>query len=202
METSAVLTYLTTLAALTLTPGPLVAVLAARSANADRAGACAIAVGICAGDVIVILAICAGLGFWLQANPEVFSVAKYGGAVALCWMAWRMWFSVKADEDEASPPTGVLAAVAAGLLICLSSPQTVVIYLILLPRVLDLTAIQPNDAAILILLTALVLLAIFMSVILLAEGMQRLLNSEGGSRLWQRSTSMVVALSAVWIMVS
>lgn len=48
MEPTALFAYMITLAALTLTPGPLVAVLAARSASSDRRGACA-------GEILVFL---------------------------------------------------------------------------------------------------------------------------------------------------
>lgn len=103
MEPTALFTYAATLFALTLVPGPLVAVLAARSANRDRRGACALAVGICAGDIVVVFAICAGLGYWLQAHPEVFAFAKYAGVCFLLWMAIRMWIDSAVPLDNAVP---------------------------------------------------------------------------------------------------
>lgn len=79
MAAAALPTYRATLGALTLAPGPLVAVLAVRSASRDRAGASGLAIGRCRG---VILALCAGLGFWLQTHPGMFIAANHAGGVS------------------------------------------------------------------------------------------------------------------------
>ncbi|MCL7942288.1 LysE family translocator [Halomonas sp. ATCH28] len=199
MELTALVTYMITLAALTLAPGPLVAVLAARSASRDRRGACAIAIGICSGDILVILTICAGLGYWLQAHPEVLTFAKYAGVGFLLWMAVRMWFQSEVTTDHSLPVAGSAASFLTGLAICLGSPQTVVMYLILLPRVADLTMVRLQDAIFLIFATFGTLFGVFLLIILLAETMQRVLYSSNAACLWARGMSLTVALSALWI---
>ncbi|MBS9404574.1 LysE family translocator [Halomonas sp. TRM85114] len=201
MELTALCTYVITLAALTLAPGPLVAVLAARSASRDRRGACAIAIGICAGDILVILTICAGLGFWLQAHPEVFTFAKYAGVGFLLWMALRMWLQSEVATDHSLPVSGGATSFLTGLAICLSSPQTVVMYLVLLPRVTDLTLVRWQDAILLIVATIGALFGVFLLVILLAGTMQSVLRSSYAMHLWARGMSLTVALSAMWIFV-
>lgn len=201
MELTAVFTYMLTLAALTLAPGPLVAVLAARSAGFDRRGACAIAIGICAGDILVIVTICAGLGFWLQAHPQVFTSAKYAGVGFLLWMAARMWHQSTVSANHSLPVAGSAASFLTGVAICLSSPQTVVMYLVLLPRVADLTMVRLQDALLLILATLGALFGVFLLVIVLAGTMQRALHSSNALRLWARGMSLTVALSAIWIFV-
>ncbi|MBB3189995.1 LysE family translocator [Halomonas cerina] len=202
MELTALFTYMMTLAALTLAPGPLVAVLVARSASRDRRGACAIAIGICAGDILVILTICAGLGFWLQAHPEVFTFAKYAGVGFLLWMAVRMWLQSEVSMDPSLPVVGSAASFLTGFAICLSSPQTVVMYAVLLPRVADLTMVRLQDAIFLIFATISALFGVFLLIILLAETMQRALHSSNVARLWARGMSLTVALSAIWIFVA
>lgn len=202
MELTALFTYMLTLAALTLAPGPLVAVLAARSASRDRRGACAIAIGICAGDILVIVTICAGLGFWLQAHPEVFTSARYAGAGCLLWMAARMWLQSAVSADPSLPAAGRAASFLTGLAICLSSPQTLVMYLVLLPRVADLTAVRLQDALYLILATLGALFGVFVLIIWLAGSLQRALHSSSAVRLWGRGMSLTVALSALWLFVA
>jgi len=190
-----------TLGALTLAPGPLVAVLAARSASMDRPGACAMAVGICAGDVLVILTICAGLGFWLQAHPEIFSIAKYAGVGLLLWVAIRMWQAPIATTEHAAQASGILASALTGFAVCLSSPQTVVMYLVLLPRVIDLTLVNAREIAILIAATVAALLAVFVMIILFSEVTKRVLKSSTGVMIWSRSMSLTIAASAIWVLV-
>lgn len=198
MEATALLTYVATLGALTLAPGPLVAVLAARSASQDRAGACALAIGMCVGDVLVILAICAGLGFWLQAHPEIFTVAKYAGVGLLLWMAFRMW-SASAPIDHPAPACGIISSALVGFAVCLSSPQTVVMYLVLLPRVIDLAVVRAQETLMLIAATIMALLGVFLLVIFFADVMQKLLRSSAGVVLWARGTSLTMATSAVGV---
>lgn len=65
LGSSALFTYMAALTALTLTPGPLVATLAARAAGGGRRGACALAFGICAGDQLIILAVAVRAGAFL-----------------------------------------------------------------------------------------------------------------------------------------
>lgn len=202
MEPTALFTYTATLAALTLAPGPLVAVLAARSASLDRRGACALALGICAGDIVVVLAICAGLGYWLQGHPEVFAFAKYAGVGFLLWMAIRMWLESKVALDHPVPISGTAVSLFTGFAICLSSPQTVVMYLVLLPRVADLTVIRLQDAILLILATIGALFGVFLIVILLAGTLQKALRSPAAVALWGRGMSLTVVLSAVWVLFS
>jgi len=199
MEPTALLTYALTLSAITLVPGPLVAVLAARAACCDRLGACALAIGICIGDILVILAICAGFGFWPQAHPEIFTFAKYAGVGLLGWIAIRMWRSSAHSADRPVPTVSFAALTLSGLALCLSSPQTVVMYLVLLPRVADLTAIRTQEVILLILATSVALLGVFLLVIVLAGAIQRLLRSPNGVALWGRSMSMIVAMSAAWV---
>lgn len=199
MDAAAILTYMATLGALTLAPGPLVAVLAARSASQDRAGACALAIGMCAGDVLVILAICAGLSFWLQAHPEIFAVAKYAGAGLLFWMALRMWSASVRPSAYPASACGIIPSALVGFAVCLSSPQTVVMYLVLLPRVVDLAVMRAQETLMLIGATVLALLGVFFLVIFFADVMQKLLRSSAGVVLWARGTSLTIAISAVGV---
>lgn len=201
MEPTALFTYMITLAALTLAPGPLVAVLAARSASSDRRGACAVAIGICAGDILVILTICAGLGFWLQAHPEVFTTAKYVGVCFLLWMAIRMWHQSGVATVHFLPVAGSAASFVTGFAVCLSSPQTLVMYLVLLPGVADLTLVRLQDVIFLTLATIGALLGVFLLIILLAGTLQRALHSSSAALLWARGMSLTVAISAIWIFV-
>ena len=202
MEPIALFTYAATLSALTLAPGPLVAVLAARSAGRDRRGACALAIGICAGDILVVFAICAGLGYWLQAHPEVFAFAKYAGVGFLLWMAVRMWVDSAKPLDNAVPTSGTAVSLFTGFAICLSSPQTVVMYLVLLPRVADLTAIRPQDMLLLIIATIGALSGVFLLVILMAGSLQKAIRSPASVVLWGRGMASAVVLSAGWVLFS
>lgn len=191
---------MTTLAALTLVPGPLVAVIAAQAAGRDLRGAFALAAGICAADVLVIVAISLGLGFWLHDHPAVIAAAKLAGVGYLLWKAFDIWRQSRITNDHHAPSTGIVGSALAGFTLCLSSPQTVVIYLVLLPNVVDLSAIRPQETTFIVLATILTLSMVFLTIILAAGTMRMMLRSQTGTALWGRCMSLAVAVSAVWML--
>lgn len=158
------------------------------------------ALGICLGDIVVILAICGGIGFWLKANPEIFDFARYAGFGFLIWIAINTWRTSAVSVENPIMTGQLLPLVASGLALCLSSPQTLIMYLVLLPSVADVTMIGLNEIMLVILATMIALLGVFLVVILLAGGAQRLLRSPRLAAMWGRTMSGVIALSAVWVL--
>lgn len=117
-------------------------------------------------------------------------------------MAVRMWLQSEVSTYHSLPVAGCSASFLTGFAICLSNPQTVVMYLVLLSRVADLTMVRLQDAIFLIFATLGALFGVFLLIILLAETMQSALHSSSATRLWARSMSLTVALSAIWIFVA
>lgn len=200
MDASALLAYCLTLIALTAAPGPLVAVLAARSANRDRVGAWAFAAGICAGDIAVIVAIALGFGIWLQSRPEIFLAARYFGGAYLLWLAARMWIDAGAVRANRPTRSNSCACLLAGFAACLSSPQTIVLYLALLPKVIAPADIGAQEIAILITATCVALMIVFLMVIALAHYARQLLCSSSASTATGRVMASCVALASIWVM--
>lgn len=75
-----------------------------------------------------------------------------------------------------------------------------VMYLVLLPRVADLTVIRPQDMILLIIATICALSGVFLLVILLAGTLQKALRSPASVALWGRGMASAVVLSAVWVL--
>ena len=199
MGASALSAYFLTVLAVTAAPGPLVAVLAARTLARDRGGAVAFATGICFGDVLVVALICAGLGPWVQAKPELFDAAKWVGAAYLFWLATRMWRDARQPAASARQRRS-LASAAAGLATCLSSPQTILLYLVLLPGVIEIERVDALAFGMLAAVTCAALAAVFAGVIVLAGRAQQLLASPGKSRACGRCMALTVAGTALWIL--
>jgi threonine/homoserine/homoserine lactone efflux protein len=83
--------YFVALVAYAASPGPLMAVLVARSLGNDWKGATVFAAGLCAGEVIAVIAVVLGIGIWAQTNPQLLAIAKYAGVAYLFWLALKMW---------------------------------------------------------------------------------------------------------------
>ncbi|MEM7257983.1 MAG: LysE family transporter [Pseudomonadota bacterium] len=73
-----VVAYFAVLASLTLAPGPLSAILVAKTLAGDRSGALIFGSGIALGDTLIIILVCSGMGTWLTNTPLVFTLVFAG----------------------------------------------------------------------------------------------------------------------------
>ena len=135
--------YTSVIVALTLAPGPLLALTISRSLRNDKAGALAFAMGIAAGDVLVILMIFGGLGLWLQSIPELYTFAKFAALAYFLYIAYGIWCHTDPENlSEALHKPVALTDVVAGMVTCIVSPQTILAYLMLLPRLVDVSDVS------------------------------------------------------------
>lgn len=200
MDYTALAAYFATLAALTAAPGPIVAVLVARSLGSDARGAAAFAAGLCLGDVLAVCAIAMGVGSLAQSQPEWFSVAKYAGIAYLLWLSFKIWNSSSAIGAHDGRNSGLLASTGAGLALCLGNPSTILIYMLLLPTVAP-QGIGSADQLILVLLVTFAAVGVvFFGSILLARQFKRVLSSPRASIILSRATALIIAATAVWML--
>jgi len=106
--------FIITLIAMAVAPGPAALVILARAVAGDKRGATGFGAGFALGGLVIISAVCFGLGAVLSSVPVFFEYAKY---VMLAYMLWLAWGIVNTgldiDEDKAAPKSS-LAAVPAG----------------------------------------------------------------------------------------
>lgn len=197
MDYPSVIAYFVALAALTASPGPIMAVVIARAAGRDGQGAMAFAAGLCLGDVLAVLAVAAGLGFWAQTQPAWFALVKYVGIAYLLWLAVGMW-NARAETAEIHK-SGKLASFGAGLAVCLGNPSTILIHMLLLPSIAPagVTSLQQMMQIALIVLSAVGL--VFFGTILLARQLNRALPASASPILFSRITAAVIAVTSVWM---
>lgn len=200
MEYSAFLAYFAALAALTAAPGPVVAVLVARSLGRDTRGATAFAAGLCAGDVLAVCAVALGVGVWAEGRPEWFAAAKYAGVAYLLWLSFRMWHDSSSIAPAQQRKAGWLGSAGAGIALCLGNPSTVLIYVLLLPSVAPNGVNSVQQLSLLLLVTFAAVGAVFFGAILLARQVSRLMASPASSNRFSRITAAMVAITALWIL--
>lgn len=200
MDYTALAAYFAALAALTAAPGPVVAVLVARSLGSDARGALAFATGLCLGDVLAVCAVAMGVGSLAQSSPEWFTVAKYAGVAYLLWLAYRIWTDSSAIDAAEPRRRSLLASTGAGLALCLGNPSTVLIYMLLLPTVAP-TGIGSADHLMLVLLVTFAAVGgVFFGAILLARQFNRVISSARSSILLSRATAVIIAGTSLWIL--
>lgn len=202
MDHTSLFAYFVAVVALTAAPGPIVAVLVARSLGRDTGGATAFAAGLCLGDLLAVVAIAMGIGTLADSGPQWFALAKYAGVAYLLWLSFGMW-SARSDQAGAQPGRrGWLASGGAGLALCLGNPSTILIYLLLLPTVAPEGIQSGQQLSIVALVTVVAVGTVFFGAILLARQVKRVIASPASTVIVNRATAAVTALTSVWILVA
>lgn len=200
MDYSALAAYFAALAALTAAPGPVVAVLVARSIGRDSGGATAFAAGLCLGDLLAVCAIAMGLGAWADSGPQWFSLAKYAGVAYLLWLSLGIWND--SSQVSAAEPRrgGWLASTGAGIAVCLGNPSTILIYMLLLPTVAPAGIQTADQLALVIAVTLAAVGAVFFGAIVLARQVKRVIGSPASTMVMNRITAVLIAATSLWIL--
>lgn len=200
MDYSALVAYFAALAALTAAPGPVVAVLVARSIGSDAKGAAAFAAGLCLGDVLAVGAIALGVGALAKTSPEWFAWARYAGVAYLLWLAFRIWTDSPARGDGRAQASGLLASTGAGLALCLGNPSTALIYMLLLPTIAPGGITTPSELLLVLIVTFAAVGIVFFGAVLMARQLKRLIVSPRATTIISRVTAGVIVVTALWML--
>lgn len=200
MEHSALLAYFVAVVALTAAPGPIMAVLVARSVGRDVGGATAFAGGLVFGDLVAVCAVALGVGVWAEAKPELFALAKYAGVAYLLWLSVKIWNDVSSASRSETRRGGTLASFSAGTALCLGNPSTILIYMLLLPGVAPHGFGGGNQLPLIIATTVTAVALVFFGSILLARQLNRIIVSPASSTMLGRLVAATIAATAIWIL--
>lgn len=191
--------YFVALVAYAASPGPLMAVLVARSLGNDWKGAAVFAAGLCVGEVIAVIAVVLGIGIWAQTNPELLAIAKYAGVAYLLWLAARMWNDRSEVASVKLGRAGWLTSGGAGVALCLGNPATLLMQMLLLPLVAPEGVTSFDHMALVVLVTFAAFGIVFFGTIPLARQFQRIISSPRSSSVLNRATAGVIAVTSAWI---
>jgi threonine/homoserine/homoserine lactone efflux protein len=191
--------YTAALVAYAASPGPLMAVLVARSLGKDWKGATAFAGGLCLGEVIAVVGVLLGIGVWAQTKPELLALAKYLGIAYLLWLAVKMWSDRAGVSSAGLSKAGWLASAVAGVALCLGNPATLLMQMLLLPIVAPQGAVSFEHTGLVVLATFGAFGIVFFGTIPLARQFNRIITSPGASVLLSRITAVVIGITALWM---
>jgi homoserine/homoserine lactone efflux protein len=181
-------------------PGPLMAVLIARSISRDRIGATAFAAGLCTGTLIIVLAVAMGVGIWAQGRPELLQTAKYVGVAYLMWLALGMWNSQSSFTAAHQHKGDRFASVCAGVLLCFGNPSVLLFYMLMLPTVAPTGVAGLEHLALVVVVTLVSAAAVFFGTVLLADRLNSIVASPASSGRFSRIASTMTVATAVWIL--
>lgn len=191
--------YFLALFAYAISPGPLMAVLVARSLGNDWKGATAFAAGLCLGEVIAVVAVVFGIGIWAQTNPELLSIAKYLGIAYLLWLAVKMWRDRSGVASAETQKAGWLTSASAGVALCLGNPATLLMQMLLLPMVAPTGVLGVEHMVLVVLVTFAAFGLVFFGTIPLARQFNRIIASPSSTSAFSRISAVVIGLTSVWM---
>ena len=120
---------------LTVSPGPGVLYVTARSIAQGRAAGFVSAFGIESGEVIWLVATATGVAALLEASEQALAVLRFAGAAYLIYLGVQRWREV--DPIERPPKASLPKLYGQGVITQIVNPKVAVFFVAFLPQFLD-----------------------------------------------------------------
>lgn len=199
MTRAGLVTYALALGVAAAIPGPGVVALVARALGSGFGAAMAFLVGLILGDLTYLAAAIFGLSLIAEAFGTAFVVVRYGAALYLAYLAFRLWRAAgSAARFESEARDRPLTSFVAGLTITLGNPKTIVFYLAILPTLVDLRGLTATDFVTLVIVTAAILLAVMTPYAALAARARESLRRPAFRARLNRGAAAIMAGAAAW----
>ena len=200
MQTADLISYFISLIAIAVAPGPMLLLLMTRAASRDIKGAIGFSVGAAFGSLTIITAVCFGLSAWLTEVPQVLAYSKYIMLAYILWIARDMWANrFDMNADVAAPRSGLGLAIVAGFTTCILSPYMLVLFPLLLPEVMDITAIAMPHFLIVAVTTFAAEAVAALGIVALASQLRRITQTPRGTLLMNRGLALLLAGGGGWM---
>jgi threonine/homoserine/homoserine lactone efflux protein len=186
-------------------PGPGIVGIVARSLGFGFRAAMFMVFGLILGDLTFLTASLFGLALLAHQLGELFLVVKLAGAAYLLYLGWKLWraparpVGTEAATGLREPP---LRSLASGLLLTLGNPKTMVLYLAILPTVIDTHGVTLTAAAELAAVAVVVLLAVLSVYAAVAARARRFFTSSKAMQRLNRSTGVIMIGAAAGVAAS
>lgn len=163
MTIASSITFFFVLAGLAAMPSSSVALVVARTAASGTRHGFAVALGIVAGDLLLMALAILGMAALAAQLGAFFAVIRYAAALYLIWFGVGLIRSWRGSRDggarvaqaRPTPRGGLATSFGAGLLLTLGDIKAIFFYASLLPTFVDLTALSGATVAWLVLVTIL-----------------------------------------------
>jgi threonine/homoserine/homoserine lactone efflux protein len=197
MDLSALLIFAGTVALVAGSPGPSVAALVARVIARGYQGVIPFLAAMWIGEAIWLAFAIFGLAVIAQTFHLAFLVIKYLGLGYLAYLAYKMWIApVAVMEGELPKADSSFRLFLTGLAITLGNPKIMVLYLALLPTIIDLAHVTLIGWGELTLTMFVVLAAIDLSYVLLAGRVRQFIRSARAMRAANKCSAVAMGGAA------
>ncbi|MEM0990970.1 MAG: LysE family translocator [Pseudomonadota bacterium] len=152
--------YAFALFVLVVTPGPVVVATIARTLSTGWRSSMPLAGGVAVCDMIWPLTAIFGLAALVEVYGEIMQVLRYGGALILIWMGWRLITGSKEALETAPDPALMRRTAwqgfAAGFLVNIGNPKAILFFVGILPNLFDIAVLTAPDILLIVGISALV----------------------------------------------
>jgi len=177
---------------LTVSPGPGVLYVTARSLSQGRAAGFASMLGIESGEVVWIVAAATGVAALLSTSTAALGILRWAGAAYLVYLGVQRW---RQAEEPSAPRRAALATIfAQGFVTQIFNPKVAVFFVAFLPQFLNPAQPIPAQVAALGAVYVAVAVAVDAAYVLAASAISKRFLS---SRTVQRRTGRVAAATYV-----
>jgi threonine/homoserine/homoserine lactone efflux protein len=124
---------------LVVLPGPSVLFVIGRALAIGRVGALLSVVGNAVGMFVQVVAIALGLGVVLEQSIVLFTIVKFAGAAFLVYLGIQAirHRNRRVSTSETDAPTSAWRSLAAGAVVGVTNPKSVVFFIAVLPQFVD-----------------------------------------------------------------
>ncbi len=184
-----------------ITPGPGVFAILARSMTKGVRACVSLSLGMVLSDIIYLVMACYGLAAIASTWETAFLVIRYAGAAYLMYLGWKMWFSPVADSSLESEggSKGEIASFIQGFMISASNPKVILFYVAFLPTFMDLTVLSGAD---IVLASFLAFIALFLGLTIISIGAsqaRRLMKSERSMKSLNKTAGGIMASAGAFL---
>jgi len=197
---TALLLFAGTVLAVAASPGPSIAALVARVIASGYRSVLPFLAAMWIGEAMWLCLAASGASYIAQSFHTFFVILKYCGVAYLLYLAWKMW-TAPAVVNEGNLPgeDSPWRLFLTGMAITLGNPKIMVLYLAILPSLIDLSGITVLGIAELVAVLMVVLISVDLAWVAVAAQARRWLKSPRAVRIANRVSATAMGGAAIAI---
>jgi len=198
MTPESAIIFFITIIIFSITPGPGVFAIMAKSMTGGVQPCISLALGMALSDVVYLILACYGLSAIAEQWGSVFTLIRIAGAIYLIYLGWKMWRN-RAKYIEPDSDKNKMAGFVTGFLISASNPKVILFYVAFLPSFMDLSSLSVNDIMLVSFLTFTGLMIGLMSIAFSAAWARRFFRSEKAMTGLNRVAGSIMISAGVYL---
>lgn len=202
MSFESALTFFIAIFVFSITPGPGVFAILAKSLTQGVIKTMPLSAGMTCADIMYLVMACFGLATIAHQWEMLFIAIRYLGAMYLIYLGWKMWTApanVNMQNTETNSRKDGWSAALQGFLISASNPKVVLFYIAFLPTFMDVTSLQGND---IVLASGLAFISLMLGLTLVSFGAsqaRRLMKSANAVQRLNRGAGGIMASAGAFL---